>query len=238
MNDNVVNLKEASSTTDLLTDLIKNGAKEIIAKAIEAELYQLLAKYEEELVEGRKRIVRNGYLPAREVQTGVGPVEVKVPKVRDRANAGVKFNSALIPPYLKRSKSIEEFLPLLYLKGVSCGDFNEALQALLGTGASGLSASTISRLKSDWEQEQKAWSQRDFSKKRYVYIWADGVYFNVRSEGDKSCILVIMGVTEHGVKEVVALEDGYRESTQSWREILVRLKDSGLSTGQKAGKAI
>ena len=179
MNDNVVSLIQSSPTQDLLTDLIRNGARDLIARAVEAELNELLAQYATEEVDGKRRVVRNGYLPARQVQTGVGAVEVKIPKVRDRACGGVKFNSSLIPPYLKRSKSIEDLLPLLYLKGISTGDFNEALEALLGKGAAGLSAGTISRLKADWEQEQEAWSKRSLSDKEYVYVWADGVYFGV-----------------------------------------------------------
>lgn len=228
MNDNVVSLTQSSPTQDLLTDLIRNGAKELIARAVEAELSELLAQYATEEVDGKRRVVRNGYLPARKVQTGVGPVEVKIPKVRDRGTGGVKFNSSLIPPYLKRSKSIEEFLPLLYLKGVSSGSFNEALSALLGKGATGLSAGTISRLKADWESEQESWSKRTLSNKEYVYIWADGVYFGVRGDDDRTCILVIMGATAQGKKELIALESGYRESAQSWRELLVRLKNQGL----------
>ena len=234
MNDNVVSLIQSSPTQDLLTDLIRNGARDLIARAVEAELNELLAQYATEEVDGKRRVVRNGYLPARQVQTGVGAVEVKIPKVRDRACGGVKFNSSLIPPYLKRSKSIEDLLPLLYLKGISTGDFNEALEALLGKGAAGLSAGTISRLKADWEQEQEAWSKRSLSDKEYVYVWADGVYFGVRGDDDRTCILVLMGATAQGKKELIALESGYRENAQGWRELLVRLKNKGLQAPKLA----
>lgn len=183
--------------------------------------------------QGHLQIVRNGYLPERSIQTGIGQVKVKVPKIRDKSGQGIKFNSALLPPYLRKTKSVEEVLPWLYLKGISTGDFQEALAALLGSDAKGLSASTISRLKSVWEQEQAAWSRRSLASKRYVYIWADGVYFNIRSDDAKQCILVIIGVTELGKKEFIAIEDGYRESEQSWSELLLRIKAQGLSQSPK-----
>lgn len=227
-NDNVVELKQPSLIQDPLTEMLRKGARDLIAKAVNAELEELLAQYSGELVDGKQRIVRNGYLPERTIQTGIGDVEVKIPKVKDRHGAGVKFNSKLIPPYLKKTKSIEELLPVLYLKGISTGDFNEALGALLGDTAKGLSANTISRLKKEWENEQAAWSQRDLSLKHYVYIWADGVYFNVRGDDDRSCILVLMGATDKGKKEVIAIESGLRESAQSWRELLLSIKQRGL----------
>ncbi len=232
-NDNVIELQQPTELSDPLTDLIRKGAKELIAKAVNAELEELLAEFAGETVEGKQRVVRNGYLPERTIQTGVGDVEVKVPKVKDRKGQGVKFNSKLIPPYLKKAKSVEELLPVLYLKGISTGDFNEALSALLGDTAKGLSANTISRLKQDWEQEQQKWSKRDLSLKHYAYIWADGVYFNVRGDDDRSCILVLMGATDKGKKEVIAIEDGMRESAQSWRERLLSVKQRGLSTSPK-----
>jgi transposase-like protein len=163
--------------------------------------------------------------------TGIGPVSVRVPKVRDRSGSQIKFTSALLPPYLRRAQSVEEVLPWLYLKGISTGEMQEALEALLGQDAKGLSPATISRLKARWEDERQAWSQRDLSNKRYVYLWIDGVYFNVRLDEAKQCILVIIGVTEEGVKEFVAIEDGYRESEQSWLMALRDLKQRGLEIG-------
>jgi len=172
--------------------------------------------------------VRNGYLPGRTIQTGIGDVPVQVPKVRDRTGEGRKFTSSLIPPFLKRSKSMTEMLPVLYLKGLSTGDFGEALEALLGKDAKGLSASTISRLKQAWEQEYESWNARDLSHKRYVYIWADGVHFHVRSSDAHACVLVLVGVTDLGKKELIAVQVGYRESSEHWRNIIRNLKDQGL----------
>jgi len=221
--------KPAEFTTDSLTELLRNGAHQLIVDAVEAELHDLLNQYSDMKDQhGHRQIVRNGYLPEREIQTGIGPITVKVPKIRDKSGQGIKFNSALLPPYLRKTKSVEELLPWLYLKGISTGDFQEALQALLGPDAKGLSAGTISRLKRIWEEEHDVWSRRNLKTKRYVYIWADGVYFNVRSETDRQCILVIIGVTEQGRKEFIAIEDGYRESEQSWSELLLRIKAQGL----------
>jgi transposase-like protein len=219
--------------SDPLHELIRNGARDIVSAAVEAEVGQLLAHYSGLKDEqGRQAVVRNGHLPERTVQSGVGDVTVKVPKVRDRSANGVKFNSTLLPPYLKRAKSVDELIPWLYLRGVSTGDFQEALAALVGEQASGLSASTISRLKDRWQDEHKLWQQRDLSGKRYVYLWADGVYSNVRQD-DRLCLLVIVGVTEHGRKELVAVEDGYRESQASWLEVLRSLEQRGLTVAPK-----
>jgi len=219
--------------TDPLTELLRSGARELIAQAVEAELQVLLEQHaEHRLPDGRKAVVRNGYLPERTVQTGIGNVEIKVPKVRDRSGSGVRFNSALLPPYLKRARSVEELLPWLYLKGVSTGDYQDALAALLGDQAKGLSTNTISRLKQHWIDDHRRWCQRDLSQKRYVYWWADGVYSNVRME-DRLCLLVIIGVTEHGRKELVAVEDGYRESEASWLELLLGLRERGLTISPK-----
>ena len=218
---------------DPLTELLRRGARDLIAQAVESELQALLDEHaQQRLPDGRQAVVRNGYLPERTIQTGIGDVEVKVPKVRDRSGSGVCFNSSLLPPYLKRAKSIEELLPWLYLKGISTGDYQEALAALLGDNAKGLSANTISRLKQHWTDEHRSWSQRDLSQKRYVYWWADGVYSNVRMD-DRLCLLVIIGVTEHGRKELVAVEDGYRESEASWNELLSGLCARGLTQSPK-----
>jgi transposase-like protein len=221
--------KEQGATLDALTELVRQGAREIIAQALEAEVQTLLEAVSREMADGKKSVVRNGYLPEREVLTGAGPVSVKVPKVRDRLGRGVKFTSSLVPPYLKRAERVEEFLPLLYLRGVSTGDFSEALVALLGPGAKGLSASTISRLKQTWQDEHREWGMRSLKGRRYVYLWADGVYFNVRADDAKQCILVIIGATADGRKELLALEDGYRESEQSWYELLADLRARGMT---------
>ena len=222
-----------SCAIDPLTDLLRSGARQLISQAVEAELQALLDQYaNKQLPDGRQAVVRNGHLPERTVQTGIGDVEIKVPKVRDRSGSGIRFNSNLLPPYLKRARSVEELLPWLYLKGISTGDFQESLAALLGDQAKGLSANTITRLKNKWQDEHDLWRGCDLSNKRYVYFWADGIYSNVRMD-DRLCLLVIIGVTEHGRKELVAVEDGFRESTASWEELLVGLRERGLKTAPK-----
>ena len=236
MTDNkIIALKKPGEfAADPLTELLRNGARDLIANAVEAELKELLSCYSNEVDRnGHKLIVRNGYLPEREIQTGIGAVTVKVPKIRDKSGRGIKFNSTLLPPYIRKTKSIEELLPWLYLKGISTGDFKEALHALLGPEAKGLSSATISRLKGIWEEEHDNWSKKSLRSKRYVYIWADGVYFNVRSDTSRQCILVVVGVTEQGKKEFLAIEDGYRESEQSWTELLTRIKSLGLKHAPK-----
>lgn len=192
----------------------------------------LLASYADDKTEdGRSRLVRHGYLPEREVMTGIGPVPVKMPHVQDRGAGAekVRFTSAILPPYLRKAKSIEELLPWLYLKGISSGDFQEALAALLGPNAAGLSPTTISRLKTVWWDEYEHWQRRDLGARRIVYIWADGVYFQPRMAEEKQCVLVVIGADEWGRKEVLGLTDGYRESTQSWRELLLDLKRRGFT---------
>lgn len=230
-NDKVVSLHAPAE--DVLGELLKSGARQLLAQAVQAELNEFLESYKDlKLDDGRQAVVKNGSLPERTIQTGLGDVPVKVPKVRDRSGQGIKFNSKLVPPYLKRAKSIEELLPWLYLKGVSTGDFQESLQSLLGADASGLSAGTISRLKQQWEDDYDKWRKRDLSNRRYVYIWADGVYCNVRQD-DKLCLLVIMGSDSTGRKEVIGLLDGYRESEASWQELLDQLSHQGLSVPPK-----
>ena len=182
---------------------------------------------------GGRRVVRNGYLPERAIQTRIGPVRVRQPRVRDRGDGAIRFTSAILPRYLRRTKSLEDLLPWLYLKGISSGDFSEALAALLGTQAPGLSASTISRLKDVWQDEMECWQRRDLTAKRYVYFWVDGIYFGARMEEEKQCILMIIGATDKGQKELIAITDGYRESAQSWLEVLLDLKRRGLETGPK-----
>lgn len=217
---------------DPLTELLRSGAQRLIEQAVEAELAVLLEAYASDKTDdGRARLVRHGHLPEREVMTGIGAVPVKVPRVRDRGDAAekVRFSSTILPPYLRKAKSIEELLPWLYLKGISTGDFHEALAALLGPNAAGLSSTTISRLKADWWDEYDRWQRRDLSARRFVYIWADGVYFRPRMAEEKQCVLVLIGADEWGRKEIIGLADGYRESTQSWRELLLDLQRRGLT---------
>jgi len=214
---------------DPLTEVLQAGARKLLTQAVEAEAALFLESYAV-LVDdaGRRRVVRNGYLPERAIQTGVGPVRVRQPRVRDRGDGAIRFTSAILPRYLRRTKSLEDLLPWLYLKGISSGDFSEALAALLGTQAPGLSASTISRLKDVWQDKMECWQRRDLTAKRYVYFWVDGIYFGARMEEEKQCILVIIGATDKGQKELFAITDGYRESAQSWREVLLDLKRRGL----------
>lgn len=218
---------------DALTVVLREGARDLLAKAIEAEVQVFLSHYDEHRDDqGRQQIVRNGYLPARTIQSGLGEIDVQVPRTRDRGRTGVQFSSNLIPPYLKRTKSFEELLPVLYLKGLSTGDFQEALESLVGANAKGLSASTICHLKKQWEEEHDSWCQRDLTKKRYVYFWVDGVYVNARLE-DSQCLLVIVGADELGKKELVAVEGGFRECEHSWRTLLLDLKQRGLKIAPK-----
>jgi len=227
--NNVISLENPVENKDVLTDLLRSGARELITKTVQSELAEFLSEYDYMTdPEGRPLVVRNGYLPQREIMTGIGPVDIKVPKTRDRGGQGIHFRSELLPPYIKRTKSVETVLPWLYLKGISTGDFSEALAALLGKNAKGLSARTISRLKQCWVNEYDDWRTRDLSKESYVYIWVDGIYFNIRSDDAKQCILVIIGVTSRGNKEFLAIEDGYRESEQSWAEVLLNLKSRGF----------
>ncbi|MFY9610569.1 MAG: IS256 family transposase [Blastocatellia bacterium] len=216
-----------------LEELIRRGARDVIQRAIEVEVSELLAEYGNvRTLGGQAAVVRNGYLPAREILTPVGGVEVRVPKVRDRSGAGVKFNSALVPPYVRRSKRISAALPWLYLKGISSGDMREALAVLVGEDAKGLSPNVVGRLKAQWAQEYGSWMKRELSSARYVYWWADGIHTGVRAEDDaRQCLLVIIGVTAEGNKELVTIGDGLRESTESWLEVLRELKGRGLKAG-------
>ncbi len=216
---------------DVLTDLLRDGAKRLLAEAIEAEVATWIDAHAHlKSQAGRRQVVRNGHLPERTIQTGIGPIEVQQPRVHDRrpAEQREKFASAILPPYLRKTKSLEGLIPWLYLKGISTGDFSDALQALLGPDAPGLSATTITRLKATWEEEFKAWNKRSLAGKHYVYVWADGVHFNIRLEEGRQCILVLMGATTEGKKELIAIADGYRESEQSWKELLLDCKARGL----------
>jgi putative transposase len=216
---------------DPITQILRQGARELLAQALEAEIDIFLEQYKALKDEcGHNRIVRNGYHREREIQTGIGPVSVKPPRVRDRMSFGedkIHFRSLILPPYLRKTKSIEGLIPWLYLKGISTGDFSEALSALVGPDASGFSANTVSRLKSIWQEDLEKWQKRDLSEKRYVYFWVDGIHCNVRMD-ERQCILVVIGATEDGVKELVAIEGGYRESELSWKELLLNLKGQGL----------
>lgn len=231
--DNLIDIKKPTTfIDDPITQILQNGAKKLLAKALEAEINCFIEQYDALTDDqGRKRVTRNGYLPEREIQTGIGQIRVKAPRACDRKGENgknkIKFASAILPVYLRKTKSIETLIPWLYLKGISTGGFTEALAALVGQDAPGLSASTISRLKTIWEDEYKQWQNRDLSQKHYAYIWADGVYCNVRMD-DKQCMLVIIGATKDGDKELLAIEGGYRESEQSWLSLLHDLKRRGL----------
>lgn len=228
------------SVDDALTEVLRQGAQDLLRVAVEAEVAELLEHYQEERDSaGRQRLVRNGYLPERSIQTGIGEVPVRVPRVRDRSETEepIRFESKLVPRYLRKSKSIEELIPLLYLRGISTGDFGEALSALLGPDAKGLSASTISRLKKDWLQEFESWSKRDLGRQQIVYLWADGIYCNVRFDDARLCLLVLIGADETGKKRLLAVQEGYRESEQSWREILMDLKHRGVAVSPKLAVA-
>ena len=228
--------KPGDTVEDALTEVLREGSRKLLAEAIEVEVEDFINRHSrlrDNL--GHRRVVRNGHLPGREIMTGIGAVKVRGVRVRDRgARAGqepIRFASRILPPYLRRTRSLEELIPWLYLKGISTGDFSEALAALLGQEAPGLSPSTISRLKEIWRGELGTWQRRDLKGRHYVYFWVDGVYFNVRMEETNQCILVIIGATEDGRKELVGLWDGYRESEQSWKEFLLDLKGRGLSRG-------
>ena len=223
---------------DQLSELLRSKARDILSEALELEVESFMEEYKTyRLTDGRQRIVRHGYHQERFIQTGLGSVIARVPRSKDRQSHSskepIRFSSNLIPPYLRRSKSIETLIPWLYLKGISTGGFHEALEAILGKGAPGLSAATVSRLKSIWQEDWNQWKLRDLSKSKYVYFWVDGIYCNVRMDKDKQCLLVIVGVKENGEKELVSLQDGYRESSQSWMEVLLDLKQRGLKEAPK-----
>jgi putative transposase len=216
---------------DVLTHILREGARRLLAQAVDAEVAAWIdahAHLKDQA--GRQQVVRNGNLPERTIQTGLGEIEVRQPRVHDRRPPGQreKFTPAVLPPYLRRTKSLEELIPWLYLKGISTGDFAEALQAILGPDAPNLSATTVTRLKAIWEEDHRAWSKRSLAGKHYVYVWADGVHFNIRLEEGRQCILVLLGATAEGKKELIAITDGYRESEQSWKELLLDVKARGL----------
>lgn len=238
---NVFKLSQPGTFSDPLTEVLRSGARALLAQAVEAEVAGFLDSHAGRRTEdGRRRLVRHGHLPERAIMTGIGPVPVRAPRVRDRVGRGAErigFSSAILPPYARRSKSLEVLIPVLYLKGVSSGDFEEALAALLGPEAGGLSASTVARLKDAWADEHARWLKRDLSARRYVYFWADGIHVQARLEDEAQCLLVILGATPEGKKELVGLIDGVRESAQSWRELLLDLKRRGLEIGPELAVA-
>jgi putative transposase len=228
--DTVVRFRKPDAVRDALTELLREGAQRLLKQAVQAELEEFLAARAELCDEhGRAAVVRNGHLPEREVLTGIGPVAVRVPKVRSRTDEPVVFRSSLVPPYVRKAKSVEAALPWLYLRGISSGQMQEALSVLLGEEAAGLSAPVVNRLKLKWQAEHRTWCERRLDADRWVYVWVDGIYSGVRAEDERLCALVVMGVNERGQKRFLAIEDGVRESTQSWREVLLGLKARGLS---------
>jgi putative transposase len=236
----VTSFREQFDGCALLDVVVRRGAQQLLQRAIETEVQEFLEKHQDRRdADGKRLVVRNGHQPARTLVTGAGALEVRQPRVRDNSPAKserVQFSSAILPPYLRRSKAIEEFIPWLYLKGISTGDFSEALETLLGEPAKGLSPNVIVRLKEQWTAEYEQWSRRDLTGKQYVYLWADGIHVNVRledTENKQQCLLVVMGATVEGHKELLAVQDGYRESTQSWTELLVDLKHRGLALAPK-----
>lgn len=224
---------EQKETRSVLEEVLRKGAREMLVDAVITEVEEFVGRHQHIRDEnGRQVVVRNGYLPEREILTGMGPIRVRQPRVDDR---GIReeademvFTSKILPRYLRKVPSIENLIPVLYLKGISTGDFPRALAAILGENAKGLSASTVVNLKKKWEQDYDNWAHRDLSDKKYVYFWVDGIHFNVRLEGERSCILVIMGADKDGNKELVAVQDGVRESKLSWKELLLSLKSRGL----------
>ena len=233
--NNVIELEGREASADPLSELLLSGAQKLLFQAVEAELYTCLEQYSERRTEsGNAGVVRNGYLPERELQTGLGPITVKIPKVRAKTGEPVTFQSALVPPYVRKTKTLEAALPWLYLKGISTGEMGAALEVLVGPNAKGLSASTVSRLKQTWGQEYRNWREKRLDKDQWAYIWADGVYSGLRAEQAKLCALVIIGVNERGEKHFLAIEDGVRESTQSWREVLLSLKSRGMNAPKLA----
>lgn len=227
---------QPGAISDSLTELLRQGARGLIEKAVEAELQLLLDQYANVTdLSGRQAVVRNGYLPERDILTGLGPVKVRIPKVRDRSGSGAKFNSAVVPPYVRKAQRVEAALPWLYLRGISTGDMQEALSVLLGEEAQGLSPAVVSRLKAQWTEAYGVWNRRDLSGEHYVYVWADGIYSTLRGEDDRLCLLILIGVNAPGEKRLLALSEGYRESKVSWLGVLQDLQARGLKTPPALG---
>src|SRR3954466_6224447 len=238
---NVFKLAQPGTFTDSLTEILRSGARALLTQAVEAEVADFLHRHADLKTEaGHRRLVCHGHLPEREIMTGIGPVAVRQPRVRDRAASAaerIRFNPTILPPYARRTKSLEVLIPILYLKGIPTGDFEGVLAALVGKDAPGLSASTIARLKEVWTDEHERWQKRDLSMKRYVYFWVDGIHLEARLEDQAQCILVIIGATPEGKKELAGFTDGLRESAQSWRDLLLDLKRRGLSAAPELAVA-
>jgi putative transposase len=221
----------------VLEELAREGARKLLAQALEVEVAEFVEKHQSTIdTEGRRQVVRNGYMPARELVTGIGAVMIRQPRLDDRVlkeTGEERFSSEVLPRYLRRVPSVDNLIPILYLKGVSSGDMSEALASILGPDAAGLSATNIVRLKAQWEQNYQGWCRRDLSGAQYAYMWVDGIHVNVRLDEEASCILVVMGADAKGKKELLAVSDGYRESKASWREILLDLKRRGMKEGPK-----
>lgn len=228
-------IKEQITGFICLENIAREGARVMLQYALEEEVREFIEKHQTKAYEnGKKKVVRNGSHPKREIITGIGPIEIKQPRVDDRPMPEEeRFTSKILPRYLRRVPSIDNLIPVLYLKGLSTNDFTTALTSILGEGVKGLSATNIVRLKQIWEQEYQQWSKRDLSNKKYVYFWVDGIHCNVRLDDQRTCLLVIMGADEHGTKELIAVNDGYRESKTAWKEILLDLKQRGLKVGPK-----
>jgi transposase-like protein len=229
----IITLRQPDDIDDPLTNILRAGARQLLAQAVEIEVETFLATVKDlKLADGRARVVRHGYGPARTIATGIGPVEVARAKIRDRGAAGdgerIRFTSAILPKWARRTRSLDALLPVLYLRGISTGDFQEALTALLGKDAPDLSPAVISRLTAEWQGEYERWQKRDLSARRYVYVWADGVFLQARMEDHGECMLVLIGATPEGKKELIGFQVGVRESTQSWRELLIDVKQRGL----------
>ena len=222
--------KKGPESIDALTEYLREGARKLLQVAVEAELEEFLEQWK--LVrdlKGRKAVVKNGYNPERSIATGIGTINIRMPKIRDRSRSGVVFHSALVPPYLRKSRSVEELVPLLYLNGVSTGHMREALESLLGADAKGFSPAMVGRLKAKWTKEYEDWRKRPIEGE-WLYIWVDGIYSKMRKESDRLCLLVVMGVNAKGEKKILAIEDGFRESSESWKEVLRVLAERGLKS--------
>jgi transposase-like protein len=223
--------EEISKTS--LDELAREGARRMLLSALEAEVEEYIERHGGARdAKGHALVVRNGLARRRKVTTGAGTMEVRAPRVNDRrvneAGGRERFRSQILPPYMRRSPKVAEVLPILYLRGLSTGDFREALPVLLGKDASGLSPTTITRLTAEWQKEYEDFRKGDLSDRDYVYVWADGVHFNIRLEEERLCTLVLMGARADGTKEVIAVEDGYRESAESWATLLRGLKKRGM----------
>jgi putative transposase len=230
----VIRLRQPDAIDDPLTEIAREGARRMLATVMVAEADAFVALWKDvKLPDGRDRVVRHGHGPERVIQTGIGPVAVRRAKVRDRGEVGaaekIRFTSSILPKWARRTKSLDALLPILYLRGISTGDFQEALSALLGKAAPNLSPAVITRLTAEWQADYDAWLKRDLSARRYVYVWADGVYLQARMEANAECMLVLIGATPEGKKELVGFQVGVRESAQSWRELLVDIKRRGLA---------